>query len=108
MPWVTEDVISGPSANDVLADTGSLGGGSYNLYSLTVSASLAATVEIQHRNAANNANVFSQRYFLSALNPLCLPFSGSPPFTLDTNERIRVVITSALPLGSIQASFFYT
>jgi hypothetical protein len=106
--WKTEGLKTLPiGAGTVLADTGQLDAGNYSLLSLCMSASLAATFELQHRNAANNANIFSQRFYMSLVAPVVV--DGTFYFTgVAQDERLRIVLIDALTLGNAQASFYLT
>lgn len=73
------------------------------LPSIWLSASVVAEVELQHRNAANNSNIYSHRFYISAAQPQMI---APPPgvFVLEANERLRVVLAAGLLLGAVQAS----
>ncbi len=101
MAEYTEGLMSGVlSANEVLADTGPMSGSP--TVTVLVSASVAATVEIQRRNAANDANQWSQRMFLSVAAPVTVPLSEDGS-NFDTDERLRVVLISSM-IGAVQSS----
>jgi hypothetical protein len=102
--WYTEGVKSTPSSGTVLADTGEMEEGSRSV-AFWVSANVLATVRLEVRNAANNANVIAQTFHLSAVSPVATP-ELSGVINLATDERIRIVTSGALALGEIQASLF--
>ena len=104
MPWITGGLQTNPAAAAVLADTGPRSGpaGSTDTILeliLLASASAACGVEIQHRNAANNASVWQHAFRVAADSPLCLPL----PVTIANGERVRVVMLTN-PTGQVQAS----
>jgi hypothetical protein len=108
MPWISEGLKTLPvGAGTVLADTGELSAGNYSLFSTMLSADLAATFEIQWRNAANSANIWSQRFYTGALSPVVINEALYFP-SIEDDQRIRVVLIGALTLGNAQASFFLT
>jgi len=68
-------------------------------------ADVAAQFTIAHRNAANTADLSSQDITLLASSPFTFgPFNMSP---LD-NERVRIVLKSALLAGNVFVSLFFT
>jgi hypothetical protein len=66
-----------------------------------LSANVSATVEIQVRNAANNANVWSHRMYLGAGEPFQI--FPAAIVLLGSNERFRIMLITGL-LGSVQAT----
>jgi hypothetical protein len=107
MPIATQGLLTGVlSANDLLADSGAAGAYTGIQATFWMSSSVSATIEVQHRNAANNANIWAHRMFVSATQPFCTP-SLPTQIILDTGERLRVILISSL-IGSVQATMFYT
>lgn len=103
MPQNTEGLKSGIlSANIVLADTGPAAGYSGVSPMLWFSTTVVATFELQHRNAANNANIWAHRFPMSATQPVCTP-TPSGQIVLDTDERLRVMLVSSI-IGDCQAT----
>lgn len=90
------------SSNTLLAEIPPVAEYASHQPTLWMTASVSATIEIQRRNAANNGNVWAQRFNLNATSPVSFP---TPPtgFTLEANERIRVLLVSSL-IGDVQAS----
>lgn len=101
----TAGVQTDPAANAILADTAALGAGKY-LFQAFISSSVAGAFELEHRNAGNTANVFSQRVHVPASDTSRLP---GPAFvlTLAASERVRVRNVAALT-GNVQATISYT
>lgn len=97
--WSTDEVAN-PAANTVLADTGALTAGIYDCcFSLTGSSGVDVPFLIQHRNAANSANVKTFNLVLSN-GPLRFEF----PVTLALNERLRFVVGTVGPVSGRVAS----
>jgi hypothetical protein len=91
------------AANTVVADTGQLAAGTYDVeYCLSIGGVATAGVElvIEHRNAANNANV-------SVLGGCACPASvagRASRVTAAANERFRVVVGAAPLPASTKAA----
>jgi hypothetical protein len=81
-----------PGSNTVLADTGQFDANGTFKFLILLSSDVASTMEIQYRNAGNNANVAAQRVFLSASAPAQHIFSVGAKL----NERVRVLLISAI------------
>jgi hypothetical protein len=81
-----------PGTSDILADTGALGPGRYEVRVL-VGGDAAGTFQVQRRNAANGANVGDVPIIYTAATS-----SGEYVLTyvLETGERIRVLPTASL------------
>lgn len=104
MPWITGGLQTNPASGAILADTGARSGpaGSTEVIlelRLLASASAICGIEIQHRNAANNANVWQHAFRLSADGHI----NTEIPVTITNGERVRVVMLTA-PTGQVQAS----
>lgn len=82
-----------PTNSTVLADTGALpGGGIYEVRVLT-STTVAARPTIQHRNAANTANVDDvQEWFLPDGTTVGFVFR----FAAQANERFRILLGTGI------------
>ncbi len=91
------------SSNLLLAEIPPVGIQAAQQPALWMSASVAATIEFQHRNAANTSNLWAHRFFLSAASPIILP---APVYRiLEADERIRVMLISSI-IGGVQATLF--
>ncbi len=93
----TEDEQTNPAANFILADTGQLPAGTYDLI-YTVNQSSAAvdmSARFQHRNAANAADINSWLIGLVSKETLRLRWA----LTCAENERFRVLNISAPGAG---------
>lgn len=88
----SEGEKTNPALNLLMADTGALAAGTWELR-FTVGASAAADFQIQRRNAANTANVGDVVILKGPAGQ-----SGQYIFTfhLEVNERVRVVMDDAL------------
>lgn len=106
MAWLSNGPIVNPGAGAVLAETGPVpaqGIPGRSLPGLIASSTVAATLRIEHRNAANAANLQSQVLPVQANTPLAIPALGS--VSPDPGERIRLVVVSAV-VGTVQGSLF--
>jgi hypothetical protein len=88
----TEGEVTNPSDNDVVADTGALLPGIYEVR-VTLGASAAAHYALQRRNAANDANV--------GVVPILYAAAGQSGqyvfrFSIETGERVVVAMDDAL------------
>lgn len=99
-----DGAATNPGANTVIVDTGAL---SSNLGTVTVqvvvNANITATFLIQHRNAANDANLHEQEVTIIANAPFT--FGGFTRIFQD-DERLRVLNKGAIVLGRVSASIF--
>lgn len=100
MPWITGGLQTNPGSGVVLADTGAAPSAQVLGLRLLASTSARAGIEIQHRNAANNANIWQHAFLLAADQPLNLVV----PVTVDLGERVRVVTITSVASGQAQAS----
>jgi hypothetical protein len=100
--WVTAGVQVNPAANAILADSGPVTFGTHKL-TIIVASTAAAVVVLEHRNAANSANLESQIIPVNAN----VPFAFALGTGLDTaeGERIRLRLNAAIT-GSVQGSIF--
>lgn len=95
----SEGELTNPADESVTADSGVLPAGQYEAFAV-VSVSANAQVKFQHRNAANDANVF-EGIGLYVLANSSVPIAWH--FNLDKNQRVRIVMDDALT-GTIWAS----
>lgn len=103
--WTTGSILTNPTNGDVLVDTGAIKAG-YYLIGVLASASVALVYDLQLRNAANDANVKSQRRRFgttdSTLNDdMLLPNKIS----VEQNQRLRCVLVGSIT-GEVQLSLF--
>ena len=99
-PWrasYTEGAQNNPADNTVLADTSTLGPGTYEVRVLA-GADAAAVIDVEHRNAANDGTDFAHRMYVGPTSGMYL-FA----FTVTAGERIRVLMGGALT-GNAAAS----
>ncbi len=107
MPVFSEGLQTGVplAANTLLAEYQNTSGGAQGPAPLVVlTGSVLSVMELQRRNAANNANIWAHRFWVSATDPaqLAAPSAG---FALEDGERLRVILVTGI-LGSCQASLF--
>ena len=101
MAWVTAGIQVNPATDAILADSLALVGGQSGV-TVIVGGNIAAIYTIEHRNAANTANINSQ-VVASVLNEA--KEYHLPGIVFAANERIRVRLNAAV-VGSLQASVF--
>lgn len=89
MTWLSSGRISSPALDAVLLDTGPLPAAPRN-FKIMAACSVAASIEIQWRDATNTSNNGAQIVSIQALD-----FQQSVPFMREidmlANERIRIV-----------------
>ena len=99
--WFTAGVLSNPATDAIMADTGPLSGAGSGSFRVVLGANIATIGTIEHRNAANNANINSQVIGCSANTIVVLTF----PDTWADGERVRLRLNVGI-VGSTQASIF--
>jgi hypothetical protein len=100
--WATAGVQTNPSTDAILADTTALTPGGQSDVTVIIGGNVAFVVTVEHRNAANNANVNTQ-VLAAAANA---PFScDMPGINFGSGERLRIRLNAAVT-GSVQASLF--
>lgn len=101
--WVNGDILTNPADQTVLVEyqipTGTQG---YYLWGLMAACSGSPIYDVQHRNAANSANVHSQRRRPGQGND---DWNSSNKLYLQNDERVRVILQGAL-VGEIQVSLW--
>ena len=101
MAWFTAGVQVNPAAGAVLADSGALAAGQTEV-TVIFGGNIAAVATIEHRNAANTANLNSQVIACLANDVIQAKLPGVP---IAASERIRVTLNATI-VGSVQASVF--
>lgn len=96
--WVTNGIVTNPTAAQVIADTGAISGGA-STYTFIVAATVVTRFEVAVRNAANTADVQVQNFFVLANDN----FTAILPIDVPPGGRI-VVRTPAGVTGSVQGS----
>jgi hypothetical protein len=97
--WETNGIITNPSTGQVLADTGPLLQQDHDI-TVVISSSLTIGVDVELRNAANDATLASQHIRVLANDSRSVSFTYS---TLEGDQRLRVVAHAAI-IGIVQAS----
>lgn len=96
--WVSNGIVTNPGVAAVVADTGAIGGGASS-YTIIVAANAIARFEVAVRNAANNADVKVQNFYVTANGN----FTATLPIDVPPGGRI-VIRTPAAITGSVQGS----
>lgn len=101
--WVGNGIQTNPGINTILADTGALpqasaDGHEYD-FLIVVSSTAAADVSIEHRNAANGANVEAATHVMP--NSLIALFVQAK---MAKNQRLRLIMAATLAAGRISAT----
>lgn len=107
VPYTIGESVA-PAANTVLADTGPLAAGTYNVRlivsGLNVTASWRSDFRLQRRDAANLANIWSQVFQVWEGAPI---YDAVFAITVAANERIRIITVAATSAGEpVQASLW--
>jgi len=102
----TEGELVAPAATTLLADTGQLVAGTWALI-VWIGAQDTLFVDVQHRNAANGANIWSIPFFHRRDTSLNQIFSIRLTFL--TDERFRVLVRTNVAAGNtVQCNIFTT
>lgn len=91
-----------PAANTVLADTGQLAQGTYQFTAILSWADGPAAVQavdLQHRNAANAANIWDQNFYTTSSGGV-QTFTFNWTEFVSLNERIRAICITAGSAGT--------
>ena len=101
MAWFSSGRVVNPVNDQVLVDVGALPPGFSG--NVVLSATVAAAVELQQRDAANLVTTFSQILAVPIFGTGIFWFSQDGPSSLAT--RLRVVCVNA-PVGFVSVSIF--
>jgi len=103
---VASDFTQAPAVNAILADTGPLPAGTYDIQvgcSVTNSAG-ATELQFQHRDAANAANLATWHLIgRTDVNPLAQSMPFNFGYVIGANERLR--FQTLVTVGSVQSRF---
>ncbi len=104
--WVDGAIATNPTAGDILADTGALTVGEYVFAFLLVAMGLTSSgrLRIEHRNAANAANLAAQTFPIGADSVLEPVFPTK--ISIVEGERIRVLAGTSIT-GDVEVSILY-
>lgn len=97
------NLLTNPIDGTILIDTGELSGGSY-YFGFIITSSVAAVVDIQHRDTANANNITLNRIRLASAGTDYPLFPNK--ISIDQHERIRLALFGGIT-GEIQGSIFY-
>lgn len=104
---VTTGEKAAPGAAVVLADTGALPAGTYNIHvtaGLSQTAVGSADFAVQRRDAANAANIWRQVHMIQFTGQT--DYQWSAQVKLAVNERIRLITENA-SLATIEANLWF-
>lgn len=104
MGWTSDTKTGAQSAGTVVVDTDALPYSGARHFGFFVNASVACTLLLQWRNAANNDNLAEQEVTLIAGSGQMIPSPSA--LAMDEDQRLRVVLKSAVLAGAISASIF--
>jgi hypothetical protein len=99
--WYTSNIITNPTVNQIIADTGAIGDGYGHDFDVCVSSTVAAAIVVEWRDASNTTNVFAHIIPIPANGFACFTSRGS--LTFQANERVRLRMNAAVT-GSVQGS----
>jgi len=102
--WVTEGLLTNPVTNALFADTGELAEGWYDFTIIYTSDAAGKYPRLEHRNAANTANVHYTALGVAAHN-FCLLYINN--WRMETDERMRMICI-ADQTGTTQGSILWT
>lgn len=89
--FYSNGILTNPLANAILADTGPAIVDDTHDITLLVSATVAAFVSLERRNAANDATVWSHAFPVGPNAPLVVHVGNTMQCLQDERFRIRVV-----------------
>jgi len=101
--WYSEGEKTDPADGTLLAATGKLLTGNNTMATIVVSATVAAAVQIQYRDAAASSTRQGQIVRVLAGDTVVIPLGVQP---LEPAEGLQVVASGAL-VGNVQASIIY-
>lgn len=101
--WVAGSVLNNPANGTVVADSGAIADAGHYFLAAIVAADADFVYDIQHRNAANDTTLKTQRRYIKASIPdtAILPV----PIEIAVGERVRLVSVGGLT-GNVQGSVF--
>ncbi len=99
MAWASEGILTNPALDAILADSGALPACTTGV-TVLLGGSVACICTLEHRNAANTANIASQVIAITANQLLPMDLPG---VVFAANERIRIRLNVGVT-GSLQAS----
>ena len=102
MPWTSSGRITNPTAGQIVADSGALAGGTREPL-IAVACSVAVTLELQQRDAANAATLKSQ--IISVPANTFVAFHVPMGIPVGDGERLRLENVSAVT-GVLSVSVF--
>ena len=99
--WATEGSLVDPATDALLADTGGLDAGIYDFYIYIATSAAGMLTTLQHRNAANTANIKGQDFRSETYTGHCW-IRG---YSIAASERLRVIHGGSA--GTVQVSIFH-
>lgn len=101
--WAAGAVLSNPTDNTVIVDTGPISPGGEYIFACYAAGSVAAVYDVEHRDAANASTLQSQRSRPAAGNDY---FIFPNKITILNNERVRCSLRGGIT-GELQISIFF-
>jgi hypothetical protein len=100
-PWITNGNQPNPGSNAVLADTGQVDSTQLLKAWVVANSDVASTMDLQWVDTDNVSVLKAQRMFVSA----SAPYEVYINFTIQVNQRLRVIMTNAIT-GNACVSIF--
>lgn len=92
-----DDTVTNPGMSAVMAETDPLAAGLHDIYASISTEQAPDKFELQHRNAANSANISTYVFMVNVNTPIFLAFSA----TVLLNERFRWLSINATAGGDV-------
>lgn len=106
MAWNTAGILTNPTSNVILADTGALPATPFTP-TLMCWSTQGVNITFRHRNAANSADLHTQQMALSTEGCPFVVILLPTNITLGANERLTLTLDNAF-VGQIQCSILTT
>lgn len=92
-----------PAVLTVIADTGNVVAGSYDIqiYTSAFSGTAGARMDVQHRNAADTANIWTHLLLIAGGTSNGLIANMKFAVTLLEDERVKVIVNAAFGAGDV-------
>src|SRR6202162_1905053 len=101
MAWATAGLLADPSTGVILADTGPVGAGTYQL-TLLLYTTVASGITFHYRDAANISDIKTQQITISTETNGFQVIPVNTPITIGANERFTLTLDQGFTGGVIQ------
>jgi hypothetical protein len=101
MTWATAGLLTDPNTNTILADTGAIAAGSYQL-TLLLFTTVACGVTFHYRDAANTSDIKTQQITISTETNGFQVIPINTPISIGANERFTLTLDQGFTGGVIQ------